>query len=83
MRARTEARISAPSFENTPHKAPKNNLKRRIQFSDSLADVTNDNPKPKKKATGQKTQVEVLIPKYFRPFQKVLESKLLRLGCMN
>ena len=54
MRARTEARISAPSFENTPHKAPKNTLKRRIQFSDSLADVTNDNPKPKKKATGQK-----------------------------
>ena len=58
MRARTEARVSAPSFENTPHKAPKKTLKRRIQFSDTLADVQNDNPKPKKKATGQKARGE-------------------------
>ena len=32
MKAKTEARNASPSFINTPHKAPKKNLKRKIQF---------------------------------------------------
>ena len=61
MKARTEARNASPSFINTPHKAPKKNLKRKIQFSDTLADLQDDDAQPKKKMNFGKSLNEKIL----------------------
>ena len=60
QKARTEARVKAPTFINTPHKAPKKMLKRRIQFSNTLEDLTGDEPHAKKKHKPRNLNEKVL-----------------------
>ena len=50
LESRAKARIESPKFINGPHKAPKKVGKRKIQFSDTLDDVTSDNQNKKKKS---------------------------------
>ena len=50
LESRAKARIESPKFINGPHKAPKKVGKRKIQFSDTLDDVTSDNQTKKKKS---------------------------------
>ena len=61
MKARTEARNASPSFTNTPHKAPKKNLKRKIQFSDTPKDLQDDEGQPKKKMNLGKSLNEKIL----------------------
>ena len=60
QKARTEARVTAPTFINTPHKAPKKIMKRNIQFSDTLDDFTSDEPQAKKKPKPRNLNEKVL-----------------------
>ena len=53
IKARTEARVSSPSFRHTPDKAPKRQGKRKIQFTDTLEDMEIDQPRKKTKTTGE------------------------------
>ena len=53
MESRAKARIESPKFINGPHKAPKKAGQRKIQFSDTLEDVTSNNENKKKKRTKQ------------------------------
>ena len=82
MKARAEARISSPSFINTPHKAPKKTLKRKIQFSDTLEDLNNELSQPKKKInTGKKlNEGRSLNEKVFLTLSEGLTVKTLELG---
>ena len=56
IQARAEARIESPKFINTPHKAPKKALKRKILFSDTFEDLQNAESQPKKKTKGKNSK---------------------------
>ena len=76
--ARTEARVDSPKFVNTPHKAPKKGIKRKMIFSDNLEDLENVNNKKRKQNVP--TKPESLNVKILKTLTEGITFKTLEIG---
>jgi hypothetical protein len=81
LQARADARIESPKFINAPHKAPKKMIKRKIQFSDTLEDLNNENPNKKIKAGKKNLKTNFsLNEKILKTLSDGFEIKTLEIG---
>ena len=78
INARTEARVDSPKFVNTPHKAPKKGIKRKMKFSDNLEDLENVNNKKRKQ--NAPTKPESLNDKILKNLTEGITFKTVEIG---
>ena len=78
INARTEARVDSPKFVNTPHKAPKKGIKRKMKFSDNLEDLENVNNKKRKQNVP--TKPESLNDKILKTLTEGITFKTVEIG---